>query len=229
MAISILNFKKFAKIYVPPTEAKPSYGIVVFTKNPLGNNIVNVPKGTIVSTATGLRFVTQEVLELNQSETFQPIGVKSQATGANTNIPTGQTWSSPIAGADVTNPQPFSGGSDYDPGVPSDAQTVDWIPPDEDVIQSCLDVASKNVLTKLGNPQALPDFPAIDRSVYLFAQFYVQNRNTQEVQTSFKGGDIEKSKTEYYRERVFQAINKEVDNLLRPYVDVSAFMPGVPA
>ena len=227
MSITLEAFKKFAKIYVPPTPAKGANGIVVFTKNPPGVNIINVPQDTLVHTASGITFKTVEALELNESENFQPIAVTATGTGSATNVEANQTWSTSISGVDVTNPAPFSGGSDANPGVPTSEHLTDWIPPSDDVLQANLDLAQKNVLTKLGDPAELPDEPAVDRSVYLFAQFYTQNTTTQEQVTSFKGGDIEKQKTEYYRSGVFKAVNFEIDNLLRPFVDVSKFMSGV--
>ena len=100
---------------------------------------------------------------------------------------------------------------------------AEWTLPDDTLLQANIDLAKKNVLTKLGDPADLPDDPAIDRSVYLFAQFYTQNWNTQELVTTGDLGPFKKEKTEYYRERVWRAINMEVDNLLRPFIDVDKF------
>lgn len=220
---NLTGFKKFAKIYVPPTEARGSAGIVVLTKTSL-NAVIEVPANTIFSTDQGISFKTTEPFTISESEAFKPIGVVSTGVGLSTNIPANQVWTTALAGVTVTNPADFSQGQDADPGVPSGDQLVDWIPPSDDVLQNNLDLAKKNVLTKLGNPKELPDDPAIDRSVYLFAQFYTQNTNTQEIKTGFQGDGISKEKTEYYRGRIFSAINVEVNNLLRPFIDVGKFM-----
>ena len=108
-------------------------------------------------------------------------------------------------------------------------RAVDWFELTDSLLQSNLDLAKKNVLTKLGNPAQLPDEPGVDRSVYLFAQYYTENWTTQEQRISFgsQKDAVSKVKTEYYRARVFEAINREVDNLIRPLVDVSKFMPEV--
>ena len=104
-------------------------------------------------------------------------------------------------------------------------RVVDWTLPDDSFLQANLDLAQKNVLTKLGDPAELPDEQAVDRSVYLFAQYYTQNTSTQETKTMGELGTFKKEKIEFYRDRVFRAINKEVDNLLLPFVDVAKFMP----
>ena len=227
--ITLQNFKKMARIYVPPTPASGSAGIAVFTKNPPSNAVVTIPKDTLIHTASGITFKTAEDLELNESETFQPVACVSTGQGSATNIPANQTWSVGLPNLDVTNPAPFSGGNDSDPGIPSPNHLTDWIPPSDDVLQANIDLAKKNVLTKLGNPAQLPDEPALDRAVVLFAQFYTQNISMQESISSFKGDNIERKKTEYYRERLFRAINREVDNLILPFVDVLKFMPEVSA
>ena len=109
----------------------------------------------------------------------------------------------------------------------SSERLANWTLPDDSTLQANLDLAQKNILTKLGGPAQLPDDPAVDRSVYLFAQFYTQNTNTHEIQTQGSLGDFKKTKTEYYRAQVWRAINMEVDNLLAPFIDVSKFMEAV--
>ena len=225
MAVSLLAFKKFAKIYVPPTLASSSVGIIVLTKtNP--SSVIDVPVDTVFSTDQGIDFKNQEQFTISESELFKPIGVISTGQGQNQNIEANQTWATSLVGVTVTNPAPFTQGKDSDPGVPTSEHLVDWIPPSDDVLQANIDLATQNVRTKLAYAEDddLPDKPGVDRSVYLFAQFYSQNTTTQETITSFKGGDIEKTKKEYYRERVFRAINREVDNLLAPYINVEKFM-----
>ena len=226
--INLEKFKKFAKIYVTPTPASGSAGIVVFTKNPPSNAVVTIPKDTLIHTASGITFKTAEVLELNESETFQPIGAVSTGQGSATNIPANQTWSVGLPNLTVTNPSAFSGGNDGDPGIPSPEHLTDWIPPSDDVLQANIDLAKKNVLTKLGDPAELPDDPAVDRSVCLLAQYFTENWTTQRSISSFKGDNIEKQKTEYYRAGVWISLNREIDNLLRPFIDVSKFMPTPP-
>ena len=108
----------------------------------------------------------------------------------------------------------------------SSERLAKWTLPDDSTLQSNLDLAQKNILTKLGGPAQLPDDPAVDRSVYLLAQFYTENTTTQEVKTIGDLDSFKKERTEYYRDRVFNAINREVDNLIRPFVDVLRFMPG---
>ena len=177
-------------------------------------------------------------MEINESRRFIETVVLALSVGVSGNIPANTQWESPVntdilktfSEVNITNPSAFVGGVDSVLRKVYPAQKmVEWKNPDDSLLQSNLDLATKNVLTKLGNPSQLPDEPAVDRSVYLFAQFYTENRTTQEIKTAFGGGEniFEVNKTEYYRERVFNAINREIDNLLRPFVDVAKFMPEV--
>ena len=146
-----------------------------------------------------------------------------------TNIPANQTWSVGLPNLDVTNPAPFSGGNDSDPGIPSPNHLTDWIPPSDDVLQANIDLAKKNVLTKLGNPAQLPMSLLLIGLWFSLLNFILKIFSMQESISSFKGDNIERKKTEYYRERLFRAINREVDNLILPFVDVLKFMPEVSA
>ena len=225
--VSLSEFKKFARIYQPASPGAVARGILVLTKDPPGSHIIQVPSGTNFHSSAGVSFTTSEDLELNESETFQPIAVSALDVGQGGNLQANQTWSSSVSGIVATNPSAFSGGENPVAEISSPNQLVDWTPPDDSILQKNIDLGKKNVFTKLGNPDELPDEPAVDRSVYLFAQFYTQNTQTQEIQTKGSLGDFSKSKTEYYRAQVWRAINMEVDNLLAPFIDVSKFMEAV--
>ena len=231
MAISLKEFKFFAKISqaeIPPAKA---VGLLVLTKNPPGNRVVSIPVNSEFHSSSGPTFIIAEGGELNESESFQSFLAIAKVGGVAGNITANQTWSTSVTGVIPTNPQPFSGGT---VGVPEQAQAegvVDLQPPPDSLLQKYLDIGKQNVLTKLGfgDDEDLPDKPAVDRSVYLFAQFYTENWTSQMRTTSWGGdSDLQKTKEERYRAAVWKAINQEVDNLLRPFVNVSAFMPAVP-
>ena len=226
--ISLKEFKFFAKISQAEIQPAKAFGLLVMTKNPPGNRIVNIPENSEFHTSTGQTFIITEGGELNESETFQPFGAIAKVGGIEGNISANQTWSSSLPDVIATNPNHFTGGT---VGVPEQAQAeglVDLQPPPDSLLQKNLDIGKQNVLTKLG-ANDLPDNPSVDRSVYLFAQFYTENWTSQMRTTRWGGdSDLQKTKEERYRSGVWKAINQEVDNLLRPYVNVSAFMPSLP-
>ena len=225
--VSLPEFKKFARIYQPASPGAVARGILVLTKDPPGNHIIQVPSGTNFHSSAGVSFTTSEDLEPNESETFQPIGVSALDVGQGGNLQANQTWSSSISGIVATNPVAFSGGEDPIAEISSPNQLVDWTPPDDSILEKNLEAGQKIVLTKLGNPAQLPDDPRIDRSVYLFAQFFTQNTETQKLSTMGRLGDFSKEKVEQYGDRVFKAINREVDSLIGHAVDVAKFMRAV--
>ena len=239
MAISLEGFKIFASISRPPQPGETATGIIVITrKDPSSQSIISFPKNTLFRTTSGIAFVNSDPLEINESRVFIETAVLAVSVGVAGNVPANTQWESPVntdilktfSEVVITNPSAFVGGVDpVSQKVYPAQKMVEWKNPDDSLLQSNLDLATKNVLTKLGNPPQLPDEPAVDRSVYLFAQFYTENRITQEMKISFGGGEniFGVKKTEYYRERVFNAINREIDNLLRPFVDVAIFMPEV--
>ena len=224
--VTLQEFKIFAKIRQDASPGTPASGIIVISRaDQDSTNIIQVPANTEFHTQEGLTFSNSEMLELNQSERFQPIAVTCSEVGEEGNIKAGRTWSSAIAGIVVTNPADFSNGQDPKQKIINENEAVDWVVPDDSLILRFLDLARANVRTKLGYDanEALPDNSAVHRSVCLFAQFYLQNRETQEVVTEGNIDPLKKSKTEYYRERTWRAINMEIDNILRPYIRVDKF------
>ena len=231
MTISIFDFKEFARISSDASPGAVADGVVVFTKNPPNDDVLNFSTGDLIVTQRAYQFKLVEDLEINESQTSRSVAVQSVNPGSIYNLQANTPWRPFVNGLSrgitITNPTAFTLGIAPTPEIKSNDIAVEWCPPPDSVIQDCLDLAKQNVLTKLGET-TLMESPAIKRAVYMIALFYVQNRNTQEIKTGFHIDDnsLTKDKTEYYRERVFKAINKEVDNILRPYVNVLKFMPG---
>ena len=199
MAISLEGFKIFASISRPAQPGAKAAGIIVITrKDPSSQSIISFPKNTFFRTTSGITFVNSAPLEINESRRFIETVVLALSVGVSGNIPANTQWESPVntdilktfSEVNITNPSAFVGGVDSVLRKVYPAQKmVEWKNPDDSLLQSNLDLATKNVLTKLGNPSQLPDEPAVDRSVYLFAQFYTENRTTQEIKTAFGGGE----------------------------------------
>lgn len=223
--VSLQNFKIFANLPREAEPAKPAYGLLVITKaTGHENEAFSIPSGSIFATL-GMGFVTTENHEFSESSSMIEIAVQARAPGPRGNILANQVWTSPIDDLNATNPAPFSSGANALPAVKTD---IDWERRPDSLIQSQLDIAVQNIKTILGNVPNLPDDPRVDRSVYLLAQFYIENRSTQESVTDMDLQQTKKQKTSYYRSRVFEAIQKEIQNLLNPFIDVSKFMPEVP-
>lgn len=234
MAITLIGFKKFAKIYQKETPAVKATGIVTFTRSGPGNAVIQIPQNLEIHTQNQTYLVAESDIEINESQNFVPVVCRAKFGGVAGNIERDQVWSTGLAGVTVTNSlSVFSGGKDAVPTLPSGEGAVIWTQEDDETLQSFLDTAIQNIRTKLAynDDEAIPDAPSVDRSGYLLASYYRENRSTQKDVTQF-GDDnsgLKKVRTSYYQgDRVFQALNKEVDNLLRPYVRVSAFMPDIP-
>lgn len=221
--VSVLNFKRFMGYKVDPQDAKKSVGVLTITKNPPGSNIISIPKDTVFSTPTKT-FQSIEDANISESNTFIPLAVQSVLSGASENIPAGQLWSSGIAGITIENSQPFSGGEDA--VIESSSWKVFGDVRDESELQKSLDAAIIGVKTKLSLPDLI-DNVAVDRAVYLLATFYFQNNTIQEKSVSVQGDDLSIETNHYYRERIFQAIQVEIDSLIAPYRNVLDFMPAV--
>lgn len=223
--VSLQDFKVFANLPREAVPAKPSFGLLVINKA-TGHEAeaFSIPSGSIFATL-GMGFVTSEDFELSESARMIEIAVTARVAGQRGNILANQVWTSPIDNLTATNPAPFSLGADSLRAVKT---SIDWERRPDSLIQSQLDIAIENIKTKLGGVPGLPDDPRVDRAVYLLAQFYMENRSTQETQTALNLEAMSKQKTAYYRERVYQAINREINNLLNPFIPVSKFMPETP-
>ena len=226
MPISLENFKEFAGLPTEARPASPSIGLLVLSKaSGHENNAFSIPTGSIFS-SNGMGFVTSENFEFSESSTHIEIAVVARAPGARGNLEASQSWTSPINNLEANNPSAFSGGAD---AIPRQSRGhIDWDKKSDALCQSQLDIAIENIKTKVGGPPALPDEPRVNRAVYLLAQFYLENRQTQETQTTFDMGGPSKQKTTDYRERIYKAVLRECDNLLSSFIDVSKFMPPVP-
>ena len=223
--ITLQDFKIFANLPREAVPAMPSYGLLVLSKaTGHESDAFSIPSGSLFTTQ-GMGFVTSENFEFSESATYTEVAVKARVAGPRGNLLANQVWTSPIDHLNASNPAPFTNGSDPIPAVKRD---IDWDKRPDSLIQSVLDLASKNVKTILGNPESLPDDPRVDRAVYILGQFFLENRSTQENQTAMNLGEMSKQKTAYYRERVFSAIQREIQNILNPLIDVSKFMPEAP-
>ena len=226
MPISLENFKEFAGLPTEAIPASPAIGLLVITKaRGHASEAFTIPSGAIFA-SNGMGFVTSEQFEFSESSRMIEIAVKARAPGARGNLLANQEWTSPIDNLIANNPNPFTQGAD---DIPANRRgVIDWDQKSDQLCQSQLDIAIANIKTKIGDPPALPDDPRVDRAVYLLAQFYIENRQTQETQLEANAGPLKKSKVSYYRERVYKAILREINNLIAPFVDVSKFMPPVP-
>ena len=228
MAISLEKFKEFASLPTSEIPAVSAKGLLVITKKPSAQNrAFTIPKDFVFVSA-GMGYYTSEQFEFSESSRMIEIAVQARVPGGGTrNRPANSQWNTePLSDLVASNPNAFTEGADR--VQPNARGHIDWNKKSVALCQSQMDIAQKNILTKLGNPDQLPDDPRVDRAVYLLAQFYIENRQTQETQTKFDLGSAGKTKTTYYRERIFQAINREIDNILNPLIDVSKFMAPVP-
>ena len=231
----ILNFKKFAGIFSPAVPAEAALGILTLTrKNPgqPGQAAIDIPSGTEFNTPQAV-FASFEDASISQSADFLPLAVRARVPGAAGNIAAGQDWAGPIAAVNITNTAAFAGGSDAIAAVNAGAKSLTnrLNEAEDSVIQDCLNTAVAKIRTMLaiGADDPLPDDkPEIDRACYLLAQFFLENRQTQEKQTSLDLDTIKEQKTSYYRSQVFKAVNRECLNLIAPYRNSLAFMPDAP-
>ena len=225
MPISLENFKTFANLPREAVPGTPAVGLLVLTKE-AGHEAesFDIPSNSRFI-SNGLGYETLEDFQLSESATQLEVAITAQTPGIRGNLPANQVWTSPVANVVANNPAPLTQGADL---IPSSKTDVSWENRPDSLIQIQLDAAVANIKTRLAKTD-LPDDPRVDRAVYLLANFYMQNRSSQEVQHKLDEGSISRHETAYYRERVYQAIQLELSNLLNPFIDVAKFMPEVPS
>ena len=225
--ISLEKFKAFAQLPTEAIPAQPARGLLVISKASGHEGAAfDFPAGSLFQSG-GKGYVSSEDFQLSESSEMIELALTARQTGPQGNLPAGANWISPVANTEGNNPAPFTGGAEAIPA--KNRGYIDWDRPDDDLIQDQLNVAQKNILTKLGNPAELPNDPRVSRAVYLLGTFYLENRQTQETVIEADASSLKKSKTSYYREKVFQALMFEINNLLNPFIDIEKFMPSPPA
>lgn len=101
-------------------EGTEATGTVIFSIDTALNEELLVPAGTIVSSVEGLDFETETDNILQPGTTSMECSVRAIDIGKDGNIPAGSILNKPdddyelIAGMDVNNPDPFTGGMDFE-------------------------------------------------------------------------------------------------------------------
>ena len=101
-------------------EGTEATGTVIFSIDAALNEELLVPAGTIVSSVEGLDFETETDNILQPGTTSMECSVRAIDIGKDGNIPAGSILNKPdddyelIAGMDVNNPDPFTGGMDFE-------------------------------------------------------------------------------------------------------------------
>ena len=227
MAVTVEGFISFARVFRPGRPAAPALGILTIRPNAAQRTEpIPIAKGSVFST-TQLRFQSIEDAALSESAHFLPLAVQCQTPGAAGNLAAGASWSSNVAGVSAQNENAFAGGRDATEAVGdmSDAYASS-LETDSD-LQGHLEVAKAQIRMRLGGPSALPDFPEVDRAIYLYAQWTRQQRTFQERQRSLgEAEDFHITETSYFRQEATQnALDREIASLLASHIDVEAFMP----
>lgn len=232
MSVNLTDFKKFAKIPQREQPAVKAIGVVTFHRlDESKDDLIIIPPGIKLSTKAQ-SYVTIENAEINQSQTFVPVLCQAKTGGVLGNTGRNQVWSVAMDRVRVTNELTmFSGGKDALQNFTGEDILYDWYIEDDSLLQSFLDLSIAKIKTRLAykRDEELPDYPEVDRSVYLLANYYRENRSSQKAERSFRTETFDKKKISYFQgDRIFRAINQEITNLLGPYVRVSEFMPSVP-
>jgi len=106
--------------------------------------------------------------------------------------------------------------------------TNDLHVPDDRVIQSKINIAESMMRDILGysDEEDLPNNSRVGSAMCLLAQFFLENRSTQERVTSIDIGNFKEVKTTYYRSNVFKPLLKQVVAMVSKYRKHSKFIPS---
>ena len=226
MPINLESFKQYAGIPIKAVSAVKAVGVLTVTKD-VANAVISIPKGTAFNTSTQ-SFEATEDFTISESAQFLPVTVQAVQGGVAGNIPAGETWSTALAGVQVSNAGPFILGADavkasQDKGSLTNKLNIS---PDA-VLQRFLDSAIEIIRDLLGlmDSESLPDKPRVEQAIFLLCLYFSENKSVQEKVSTLDLNDIKETKTSYFRSRLNAAIYRQVNNLICKYRKHSRFIP----
>ena len=91
--------------------------------------------------------------------------------------------------------------------------------PEDSVIQNHLDLSTSMVRDMLGllSEEILPNDQRVFNAIYLLAQYFIENRSSQEETTSVDLSGIKQSRQSYYRAQIFKPVLNQVLNMIRKF------------
>lgn len=97
--------------------------------------------------------------------------------------------------------------------------TAEISTPADSVMEALLNASESIIKDMLGlrESEDIPDNDRVDSAIYLLAQFFCENRSSQEKVLKAELHPISEQKTYYYRRLVAEAVYKQIVNMIAKY------------